>query len=78
MKLQRSNIIDVCCYAPGDGTLAFVCQYSCDNINGRRTQATNDEPTQEECLKLLPLGWTLDKQNGMWRGIKNPPVRDAI
>ena len=78
MKRLRAGttMIEVCCYAPGDGELAFVCQYAFDNPEGRRSEACKDErPTREECQSLLPFfGWELyEIYSGEFRARRTSP-----
>lgn len=50
---EGTTLIEIVCYAPGDGNLSFVAQYTQDNPDGLRGQAAPMEPTREECEAVL-------------------------
>ena len=77
--LRPKTHIEVHSYAPGDGTLAFVCCYAEDCPEGRRGDAARvDNPSREECESLIPDGWELFTNGPYLRARPIKLVRSAL
>lgn len=58
---EGSTLIQIQCYAPGDGNLSFVAQNKATGL------ADPTPPTEDECKAVCPYGWVLFLDGTNWR-----------
>ena len=69
MRVMRegSTLIEICSYAPGDGTLGFVAQ------DIRTSAAVSPGPTVIEAERACPVGWHVTNEHGIPRAHRDAP-----
>lgn len=67
---EGSQTIAISAYAPGNGeSLSFVARYICDVPGHKRSEAAHPSPTEQECMRACPKGWTVHNLHGQFRAI---------